>query len=171
MRHYHSKPNHALVAKLGRAVFMINRDKNLLPQNALITLYHSMFHCHLLYCASLISCTNKNNVEKIAKLQKKAIRIATHSHHLAHTEPIFTSLEILPLHSIITKARLLFMHSIYHGYASTAFQGQWTQNADREVPYHLRNGIDFALPRVNYSCLQKLPFYSFAETWNNRMDE
>jgi hypothetical protein len=109
-------------------------------------------------------------VDKIAKLQKKAIRIVTKSHYLAHTQPLFASLEILPLDATITKARLLFMHSVFHGYASPAFLGHWTRNADRDMPYELRNEQDFALPRIKYSCLKRLPFYSFAECWNNATD-
>jgi hypothetical protein len=166
--HMSFQANHdATMAKLNRATFMLNRVKNLIPSKTLTTLYHSLFHCHLNYCAIITSCSSKSNIEKLFKAQKKVIRIITHSKTHAHTEPLFKSLQIMTIHQIITKAKLMFMHSIYHNYASSAFLGQWTRNADRDLGYELRHNADFALPRIKYSFLEKLPFYSLPIQWNS----
>jgi hypothetical protein len=64
--------NHdAIVSKLNPAVFMINRIKNFIPSRALKTLYHSLFHCHLMYCPIITSCSSPANIEKLFKIQKK----------------------------------------------------------------------------------------------------
>jgi hypothetical protein len=143
--------NHdAIVSKLNQAIFMINRIKNFIPSRALKTLYHSLFHCHLMYCPIITSCSSLANIEKLFKIQKKVIRIITHSSYHAHIEPLFTKLQIMPFHSIIKNAKLMFMHSIYHNYTSPAFTGHWTLNLDRDMPYKLRHIDDFSLPRTKY---------------------
>ena len=39
-----------IISKMSKSIFCINRAKHFLPQKALITLYHSLIHSHLLYC-------------------------------------------------------------------------------------------------------------------------
>jgi hypothetical protein len=156
-----------LVAKLSRSIYMLNRVKNILPQKALQTLYHSLFHSHLTYCATLTNCTSRANVEGIFKLQKKAIRIVTKSPRLAHTDPIFKKHNVLTFHQVILKAQLLFMHSIFHGYAPPSFTGHWMRNDERGLQYDLRNDNDFFTPRAKYTFITRLPIISFATTWNN----
>jgi hypothetical protein len=78
--------------KLTRALFFLRRTKNLLPPSALFTLYHSLFHCHLLYCPNILGISSTTNINKISQLQRKAVRIITSSPNRAHT-PLF----LLPL--------------------------------------------------------------------------
>jgi hypothetical protein len=165
--HMSFQANHdATMAKLNRATFMLNRVKNLIPSKTLTTLYHSLFHCHLNYCAIITSCSSKSNIEKLFKAQKKVIRIITHSKTHAHTEPLFKSLQIMTIHQIITKAKLMFMHSIYHSYAPSAFLGYWTRNADRGLNYELRHNDDFFITRIRYSFLERMPLFALPTEWN-----
>jgi retron-type reverse transcriptase len=69
-----------LSSKLSRALFFLRRAKNLLPPNALHTLYYSLFHCHLSYCPNILGTSSNSNISKIARLQRKAIRIITVLH-------------------------------------------------------------------------------------------
>ena len=48
--------------KLAKALFCINRVKNVVPQKTLKTLYLSLFHSHLLYCPLIVSCATKTNI-------------------------------------------------------------------------------------------------------------
>jgi Reverse transcriptase (RNA-dependent DNA polymerase) len=61
-----------LFSKLSKALFMISRVKNILPTPALRSMYYGLFHSHLLYCPSIVSCTSKANIDKIFKMQKKS---------------------------------------------------------------------------------------------------
>jgi hypothetical protein len=87
LNHHYS----VLSNKLTRALFFLRRVKNLLPPNALLTLYHSLFHCHLLYCPNILGVTSATNISKIAQLQRKAIRIVTSSPYRSHTPPYSSS--------------------------------------------------------------------------------
>jgi hypothetical protein len=60
-----------MVSKLSRAIYMLNRVKNILPVSALKSIYFALFHSHLLYYPTVISCTSNTNLDKIVKMQKK----------------------------------------------------------------------------------------------------
>jgi hypothetical protein len=156
-----------LSSKLSRALFFIRRAKNLLPQKALLTLYYSLFHCHLLYCPNIIGCTSESNINKIAKLQRKAIRLITMSHSRAHTPPLFRNLNILPFPDILKLHRCLFMHAVEYNYILTSFANIWQKNANRALAHNLRNSNDFIIPMAHRESFKKFPLHSFPTTWNS----
>jgi hypothetical protein len=55
-------------SKISRAIFAINKVKNILPRSALKSLYYSMVHCHLIY--GLLAWGKSKSLDKIFKLQK-----------------------------------------------------------------------------------------------------
>ena len=154
-------------SKLSKAFFCINRVKNFLPQKTLKTLYFSLFHSHLLYCPLIVSCTSKTNQEKIFIMQKKAIRSITNSNSHTHTEPLFTSLKILPYHKIIYKSQLLFFHSIHYKYAPSSFTTTWQKNSDRNPSYALRNANDYFVPPAKLTFFERFPLHTLPKIWNN----
>ena len=152
--------------KLSRSIFIINRVKHFLPARILRTLYFSIFHSHLMYCPTILSCSSNSNIEKIFKLQKKVIRIITLSDYNAHTEPLFKSLKILPYHKLIYQANLSLMHSIHFEYSPQALHNIFPRNSDRNVNYNLRNQDDYATVRVRFNALKKFPLYALPSIWN-----
>ena len=156
-----------LTSKLSKAIYCINRAKNLLPKNALKSLYHSLFHSHLNYCASIVGCASNSNLDRIAKLQKKIVRIITHSNYTAHTEPLFKKLNILPYRSLITYSKLTLMHSIHYKTAPSALLNIWPRNADLNPNYALRNINEYFVPRSNFSFFINSPAHSFTTIWNS----
>ena len=156
----------ALHAKLKKSIFVVNKVKHFLPQKALKTLYHSLIHSHLNYCPSIYSCTSKSNLDKLFILQKKAIRIITNSPYHAHTEPLFTKLNILPLAKIITSSNLSLMHSTHFSYAPISTRNLWPRNEARNIGIQLRNSNNYSLPKCNYSFFSKFPAYTLPLLWN-----
>jgi hypothetical protein len=73
-------------------------------------------HIFLTYCPIIVSCASASNINKILKIQKKAIRIVTKNSYTEHTQPIFHSLKILPYDKLIHFAKLKFMHSVVYRY-------------------------------------------------------
>ena len=161
------KNTNFLIAKMSKSIYCINRAKHFLPQSALLTLYHSLIHSHLLYCPLIYSCTNKTNLEKIFRTQKKALRIVTNSKFHDHTAPLFSKHKILSLEKIILQAKLHFMHSINYNYAPPTFQLLWQKNTARNLNNELRNQNDFTMPRANSNFFTKFPLFTFPKEWNN----
>jgi hypothetical protein len=67
----------SLCNKMSRSLYCINKAKNFLTSKSLITLYYALVHSHLTYCPIIVSCASASNINKILKIQKKAIRIVT----------------------------------------------------------------------------------------------
>jgi hypothetical protein len=153
--------------KLSRALFFLRLVKNMLPPNALLTLYHSLFHCHLLYCTNILGTLSATNLANIAKLQRKAIRIITSSPNRAHTPPLFISLNILPFPELLKLHRALFMHSVEYKYCLNSFSKVWPKNTTRALSQKLRNSNDFIIPPVHRESFKKFPAYTFPNTWNS----
>ena len=107
--------NH-IVKKLTCSMYCIKTAKNNLNYAGLRSLYFALIHSHLCYCPTILSCTSISNQNKLAKFQKKAIRIMTNSRYNAHTQPLFNSHKILPFDKILKSGRLTFMHSVYYDY-------------------------------------------------------
>jgi hypothetical protein len=150
----------ALISKLSRSIFFINRAKHTLTSKALKALYTSFFHSHLLYCTNIYSCTSQADINKIFLQQKKAIRIITNSGYNAHTAPLFHSLNILPLAKIITNAKLTFMHTVYYGYAPPSF-------SQRNPELNLRNATDIYVPFPRIDLFKRMPIYALPHIWNS----
>jgi len=156
----------ALVAKLSKSIYCINRVKNVLPQKALMHLYHSLIQSHLQYCITVASSTSSKNIEKITKMQKKGIRAASKAGYRDHTGPLFSKHNTLPYKDMILQAQLHIMHSVYHKYAPEPLLGLWSTNADRNIEHELRNAADITVPRANNAQFTKTPPYTFAKVWN-----
>jgi len=87
--------------KLSRSIYIINKAKHFLPNKSLCDLYFALFHSQLTYCPIITGWATKTNLDKIATLQKKIIRIVTNSPYRAHSEPLFKQLKILPFFKLI----------------------------------------------------------------------
>lgn len=79
--------------KLSRVIFLLRRLKSQLTDRFLVTVYHSLFHSHLLY--GILLWGHVSNTSKILLIQKKAIRILTSAPFGEHCRPLFKRLGIL----------------------------------------------------------------------------
>ena len=99
-----------LSTTLTRNVGLISRARYILVPKQLLLLYNALFLPYINYCCMLYSNTYITNVDKLEKLQKRAVRMIDGEHRLAHTAPIFKKLKILKLRDIGKQQMLLLMH-------------------------------------------------------------
>ena len=78
------------------------------------TLYSTLIESHLQYCTLLWANSHVTNIRKLQLLQKKAIRIITSSHYIAHTEPLFSMTKLLKLDDLYKYQLGIFMHKVTH---------------------------------------------------------
>jgi hypothetical protein len=122
---------------MNRSLYCIKQTKNNLSLHALKSLYFAPIHLHLTYCPIILSCTNKTNINRICKVQKKTIRVITHSCYHDHTALQFKNLEILPFNKMIEQSNLIFMHSIEFNYAPRAFANSWIKHNEGNTGHEL----------------------------------
>jgi hypothetical protein len=159
-----------LCSKLSRSLYCIRQAKNLLTMNALKSLYYAFLHSHLTYCPIILSITSAKNKKQIETIQKKAIRIITHSKYNEHTAPLFKNLNVLPYPKLLTQGKVQFMHSVEYGYAPHSFNNIWVKNVNRQLNHDLRNNDQYNLPQIRLEQFRKIPLYSLPSEWNNLGD-
>ena len=79
--------------KLSKVIGIIKRLNHVYLQNALLSIYHSLFASQLNYGLLLWG----THVYRVSKLHKKSVRIMSNSEYLAHGEPLFKTLKLLKI--------------------------------------------------------------------------
>ena len=105
-----------LSKKTARNVGILSKLKHYLPMYIMNTLYYSLILSHLQYCTLLWAKTYSTCLNKLRRiLQKKAIRIITQSHYLAHTDPLFSKLKLLKLDDLYKHQLGIYMYKSTKG--------------------------------------------------------
>ena len=89
--------------KISKAIGILYQLKHIYPQCILFTLYTTLIVPHLNYCLILWGSYIKEN-HRLHLLQKKALRIITNSHYIAHSEPIFKDVRCLKITDMFSVA-------------------------------------------------------------------
>jgi len=156
-----------LCSKISKSLFIINRVKNFLPKDALLSLYFALVHSHLSYCTTIYGSATPTSLSKLFKIQKKAIRIISHSTFRAHTAPIFKLLKILPLDKMILYSKLKFMHLYANNSLPFSFNESWVRNIERNPGLNLRNAQNYFIKPCTYTTIKRLPLFTFPSLWNS----
>ena len=77
------------------------KQGDILTKKSLLTLYYAFIYPYVIYCIEVWGCAAKTHLHPLFLTQKKIVRLITFSSYLAHTQPIFTDLLILPLDKLI----------------------------------------------------------------------
>ena len=95
---------------VSRGIGILYKLRYYLSQRSLLMLYNSFILSNISYCNIVWGNSNNMKIEKILRLQKKALRICTYSHYIAHTDPIFYNLKTLKIGDIHTFQTAIFMY-------------------------------------------------------------
>ena len=81
-----------ICSKIARGVAALTCARYLVPHKLLLCLYHSLIYPHLIYCNIVWGSAAVSQLNRIVSLQKRAIRILSGAHHIAHTSLKFLAL-------------------------------------------------------------------------------
>ena len=87
-------------SKISNGIGIMYKARRYLNKISLKNLYHAYIYPYLTYCIEVWGSGSKSHLNSLFLLQKKIIGIMTFSPYLAHTDPIFKDLTILPLDKI-----------------------------------------------------------------------
>ena len=85
-----------------------------IPGDILLTLYHTLIEPYLSCCNIVWGSNNSVYLDQLFRKQKKAIRIISNANWIAHTKPLFQSLNLLTLSDINKLQTGCFMYKINH---------------------------------------------------------
>jgi hypothetical protein len=155
-----------LCSKIAKSLYIINRVKNTLPKDSLVTLYFALIHSHISYCTSVYGSATPTSLSKLFVMQKKAIRTICNVPSRTHTAPLFKDLKILPLEKLISYSKLKFMHNFVNQKLPFSFNETWIKNIERNPRLNLRNAQDFYIKPIHYISIKRLPLFTFPSLWN-----
>ena len=92
--------------KISRTIGIINKLKHFLPIKTKIQIYNSLILSHINF--GILAWGHE--CDRIAKIQKKVLRIMSISKYNAHTEPIFKSMNLLKVKDILKLQELKFYY-------------------------------------------------------------
>ena len=110
--------------KISRTLGVMNKLKRYLPFSALKLMYSSLILSHLQFAITSWGF----EWERLSKLQKRAIRIMTHSKYNAHTDPLFNSLKLLKIKDIFDVQCMKFWYKFVNNNVPTYFASMFRYN-------------------------------------------
>ena len=87
-------------SEMSKSIGIMYKARHFLTKKALLMLYHAYIFPYMTYCIEVWGCASQTHLNCLFLLQKKIIRIMNFSHYLAHTNPLFLSMEVFPLRKI-----------------------------------------------------------------------
>ena len=103
-----------LTKKLHRATAILSKVRHYVSKPTLKSLYFSLFQSHLNYGCLVWGFAQKSLVNKILRIQKRAIRLITFSDYKCNTSRLFRELSILKINDHILLCRYEFVHDWIH---------------------------------------------------------
>ena len=140
------------------------------PRNILLMIYNAIITPHLNYCNVSWASSTNYSMERLFRLQKKAVRIVFHANFLAHTSPIFFKLNLLNVYdlNVFNIAILMFLVFI------NAVPLPLIQNfnlVSEITSYEIRNPLNFYLPFYRTNAGLDSVFYKGPKVWNSLSTE
>ena len=124
---------------------VFNKVKHFLPETAMFQLYCTLILPYLNYGILLWGSAYKKHVDKILKIQKRAIRIISNSSYSCHTiKPLFEKYETLDIYDMYKKELYIFMYKHHNGLLPSAFDSLFT-NLGSSHSYNARKTDNYRL--------------------------
>ena len=156
--------------KIAKGIGIIRKARPLLNKRALTNLYHTFIYPYLIYCVEVWDSAKYVHLSPILLLQKKIIRLITFSERLAHTEPLFLQLNILPIDKLIQDRIGLFMYKMYNGLHPPTINNMYIKNSD--IHTHNTRHKNYLHVSMAHSDLYAKSFYcSSILIWNEIMNK
>ena len=158
------------------ALYSLRQVKKTLNSEALLSLYTSTIHSHLIYGIQIWGGANKSTLSELFKKQKHAIRVVCNSNYNAHTEPLLKKWNILPLPDLVQYFNLQFMHNFKFSGLPSSFELTWRtkretrQNPEGQEFRSMRDDEDYHIPGTRTTLASSLPLATFPKTWNELED-
>ncbi len=115
--------------KISKTNGIINRLSNVLPRNALLTLYNALVLPYLNYSLLLWVRTNRTLLSKLYILQKRVIRNICNAPYKCHTAPLFGELKVLTLFDLYDYQLGIFLYKFHTGMLPGVFTNFYSSNS------------------------------------------
>ena len=89
-----------ICSKISKTIGIMKKVKNKLEKRLLLNLYYMLIYPYLTYCNTIWGRAPNVYLDKTYILQKTIVRIINHVGFFDHTEPLFSTLQIMNIYQI-----------------------------------------------------------------------
>lgn len=147
---------------------IIRKIRPFLPPESLRTLYETLVLPYLNYCTVIWADKNNSHLDSLFLLQKKVIRTCTFSLWLAHTDPLFQSLNTLKIHDIYLFQLGTFMYKYYHNMLPPDILDNSFFTTNQTIhDHHTRQALNIHVSSTNTLLAENTIKIQGALLWNN----
>ena len=98
--------------KISKNIGILYKAKPFLTKECMLSLYYSYIHPYINYGNIAWASIYKTNLQKVHRLQKRAIRLVFNKNRFDHTRELFRSNNILNTYQVNILKNLMFMHQV-----------------------------------------------------------
>ena len=154
---------------ISKSIGIVSKLKFLLPHSTLFLLYNTLVLPYITYCNIVWANCGSTKINSIFKLQKRAIRICTGSHFLAHTDPLFHKLKTLKIFDLNTIQTAVIMFKYTKNQLPSSFDNMFRFN-NSVHSYPTRISGNFHLVNPKLSITHRSVRHCGPDIWNNLPD-
>ena len=151
-------------SSISRGIGILHKLKDALPNN--VMLYNTLVLPYINYCNIVWGNGNITFRKNILRLQKRALRICTGSHYLAHSDPLFQNLHSLKINDINVLQTAVFMFKLNANLLPTTFDKLFSHNKNIHH-YPTRVSHNFHLSNPLSSLASRSIRHHGPDIWNS----
>ena len=155
---------------VSRNTGILYKLKDILTKKSLFILYNSFILSHIMYCNTVWGNCSSTKINAPLLLQKRALRVITHSKYLDHTDPLFRRLKTLKVHDIHTLQTSIYMYKLTQKQLPTLFYNTFKLNSNIHS-YPTRRSNDYHLENPKIILAQKSIRHHGPDIWNSLPSE
>ena len=150
---------------ISKGIGVINHIKHFVPNEVLYSLYCTLVLPYINYGVLAWGNTSKSHLEKVFKLQKKALRIISNSPYLCHSAPIFKNYNVLNVYDTYNLELSTFMYKHFYDQLPKAFNNYFIRQPT-DHRYHTRNTNDYKICLTKTKFVSKTMRFAGPRNWN-----
>ena len=150
------------IAKFNRILYKIG---SFLDRKTWTHLYNSFVFPYLIYRTEVWGKTNAVHLDPIIKIQKDIVRTITFSHYLAHTEPIFDTLNVLHFNNLVVHRISLMIFKYSKDLVPLPIVELFTRNYECQYHYTRQSQSLHSAPGRNEAIYETFTFHGI-RIWN-----
>ena len=164
---------------IARNIGVINKLKSVFPFHILFTLYNTLVLPYLTYCNITWAITvdkftnlcpwtsfDSTHIDKLFKLQKRALRICAGTSFLSHTKPLFHDFRALNIYDLNKLQTGLFMYRLHNDMLPSHITSLFSKPSSHHS-HHTRSSQTYTASSATISNLRRHSIlYSGPKLWN-----
>ena len=132
----------------------------------MINLYKALIQPYLNYGIQIWGNSKPTHLQKVIRIQKKAIRTIHGASYNSHTAPLFKNALILEISDLYEFQVLIFMRDYKTNNLPQSFSNLFLQNLDINTSHRTRQSELYYVPKCKNKFAWNLPYSIYPRVWN-----